>query len=350
MKRKVETIVKSALILILVILVVGMMIQTQKLQGTARVINYAGLVRGATQREVKLEITGNPNDELIQELDDIISGLRYEDGHYDLIRLEDKDYITKLNALYAYWKKLKEEITNVRLNGYENTDIVEMSETYFGLADEVVNAAERYSEGIANQIRWLQIFSAIDMIALVGMLIEQTLSAIKISGKNKMLEQKAYLDLHTGLPNKSRCEELLHDVSFLTEPTACIMFDLNNLKHVNDTLGHSVGDQLIMNFARILRNTVPAKDFVGRCGGDEFMAIIYNTDKPEVDEILKKLKEDVDWFNKCGKSVKVSYAQGAAYSSDYKDCTLRTLFDKADKFMYDNKLRSKMSRENTDMR
>ena len=55
------------------------------------------------------------------ELDDIISGLRYEDGHYDLICLDDKEYITKLNALYSYWKKLKEEIENVRLYGYENT-------------------------------------------------------------------------------------------------------------------------------------------------------------------------------------------------------------------------------------
>lgn len=345
MRQKAETAAKSALILILIVLVIAMMVQTEKLRGTARVINYTGLVRGATQREIKLEITGNPNDELIQNLDDILSGLRYEDGHYNLTRLDDKDYIKKLNTLCSYWKKLKEEIQNVRLVGYENTDIVEMSETYFSLADEVVTAAENYSEGIANWIRWLEIASAIDMIALVGMLIEQTLSALKISGKNKLLEQKAYIDVATSLPNKSKCEELLRDVTFLSEPTACIMFDLNNLKHVNDTLGHSVGDQLIMNFARILRNTIPAKDFVGRCGGDEFMSIIYNTNKNEVEEILKKLKEDVDWFNKCGKSVYVSYAQGAAYSDDYKDCTIRTLFDKADKFMYENKLRSKMSRE-----
>lgn len=48
-----------------------MMIQISRLQGTARVINYAGLVRGATQREVKLEITGNQNEELIKYLDDI---------------------------------------------------------------------------------------------------------------------------------------------------------------------------------------------------------------------------------------------------------------------------------------
>ena len=64
-------IIQSLLILILVVLVIFMMIQISRLQGTARVINYAGLVRGATQREVKLEITGNQNEELIKYLDDI---------------------------------------------------------------------------------------------------------------------------------------------------------------------------------------------------------------------------------------------------------------------------------------
>ena len=55
------------------------MVQITRLQGTARVINYAGLVRGATQRMVKLEITGSQSDELIKYLDDILSGLRYQD-------------------------------------------------------------------------------------------------------------------------------------------------------------------------------------------------------------------------------------------------------------------------------
>ena len=59
----------------MVILVIFMMIQIDRLKGTARVINYAGLVRGATQREVKLEITGSQNDELIKYLDDILSCL-----------------------------------------------------------------------------------------------------------------------------------------------------------------------------------------------------------------------------------------------------------------------------------
>ena len=83
-------IIQSCLILVLVILIIFMMIQISWLQGTARVINYAGLVRGATQREVKLEITENRNEELMKYLDDILSGLRYQDGHYDLVKLQDK--------------------------------------------------------------------------------------------------------------------------------------------------------------------------------------------------------------------------------------------------------------------
>ena len=345
MKRKIKTVVESILILILVCLVALMMVQIEKLQGTARVINYAGLVRGATQREVKLEVTGNPNDELIQYLDDVLSGLKYEDGHYELVSLADKDYQKKLDLQIDYWQDLKEEIQKVRKDGYEATDIVEMSETYFGLADETVSAAEVYSEKIVRTLRILEIASAADMLILVLLIVEQTLSALNIARKNKILEQKAYLDLHTGLPNKSRCEELLHDEKFMETPVACIMMDLNNLKHVNDTMGHSVGDQLIQNFARILRNAVPSRDFVGRYGGDEFLAVIYDTNREDTLQILENLRKEVESFNRYGKNVKISYAYGWALSTDYKDCTLRTLFDKADQFMYENKRKNKEHRE-----
>lgn len=345
MKPKVKAIAKSTLIVVLIFLVTAMMFQINQLQGTARVINYAGLVRGATQREVKLEITRNPNDELITYLDDILSGLKYEDGHYNLISLNDKDYQKKLDVQIAYWHKLKEEIEKVREQNYQNTDIVEMSETYFELADETVAAAETYSEKIARNIRWLEILSAIDMIGLIATIIDQTMTALKISRANKQLERKAYVDLHTGLPNKSKCEELFHAVEFIKTPTACIVFDLNNLKHVNDSLGHSMGDQLILNFARLLRNSVPAKDFVGRYGGDEFMAVIYDANRENIAAILTDLQKETEKFNSYGTHIKISYSHGWALSTDYNECTLRTLFDKADKYMYENKQQSKLGRQ-----
>lgn len=93
---------KTAVRTVLIALVVMMMIQINHLQGTARVLNYAGLVRGATQREVKLEMAGRPNDDLIEYLDDILSGLKYEDGHYNLIAIKDADYQNKLDIQMAY--------------------------------------------------------------------------------------------------------------------------------------------------------------------------------------------------------------------------------------------------------
>ena len=323
-------IIQSFLILILVVLIIFMMIQISRLQGTARVINYAGLVRGATQREVKLEITGNQNEELIKYLDDILLGLRYQDGHYDLVKLNDEEYQEKLQIQSDYWDKLKTEIEAARNKGYENTDIVNMSEIYFKMADETVFAAECYSERIAVKIRTLELLSVFDMLCLVILIIIQTLTAMKMSVLNKLLEQRAYTDAHTGLPNKGACEVLLKNKETVEKHTACIMFDLNNLKIINDTKGHSKGDQLILNFARFLRNIIPKEAFVGRYGGDEFMVVIYNTSKTEIEDILKQLSREKDRLNSRGNDMPIDYACGWAISDADGECTIQMLLDKAD--------------------
>ena len=169
--KTINTVIESCLIVILIVLVAIMMVLIGKLQGTARVINYTGLVRGATQREVKLEITGNPNDELINYLDGILEDLKYKDGDYNLIKLDNNDYEKKLDTQIAFWILLKDEIYKVREYGYENTDIVNLSEEYFQLADQTVSAAEKYSERIACNIRLFEIFTAIDMIIIIIFII-----------------------------------------------------------------------------------------------------------------------------------------------------------------------------------
>jgi diguanylate cyclase (GGDEF)-like protein len=334
-------IIQSCLILILIVLIIFIMVNISRLQGTARVINYAGLVRGATQREVKLEITGNQNDELIKYLDDIIDDLKYKDGQYNLVNLRDNEYHDKLQILSDYWEELKKEIKAVREVGYQNTDIVKMSEIYFKMADETVSAAESYSERIAIKIRTLELLSVFDMLGLVILIIIQTLAAMKMSVLNKLLEQRAYTDAHTGLPNKDACEVFLKNKETVAKHTACIMFDLNNLKIIND----SKGDQLILNFARLLRNVIPKEDFVGRYGGDEFMVVIYNTSKTEIEDILMQLSREKDSLNSRGNDMPIDYACGWAISDADSECTIQMLLDKADYYMYENKQSRKKSKQ-----
>lgn len=338
-------IIQSCLILILIVLIIFIMVNISRLQGTARVINYAGLVRGATQREVKLEITGNQNDELIKYLDDIIDDLKYKDGQYNLVNLRDNEYHDKLQILSDYWEELKKEIKAVREVGYQNTDIVKMSEIYFKMADETVSAAESYSERIAIKIRTLELLSVFDMLGLVILIIIQTLAAMKMSVLNKLLEQRAYTDAHTGLPNKDACEVFLKNKEKVSEHTACLMFDLNNLKIINDTKGHSKGDQLIFNFAHLLRRVIPQEAFVGRYGGDEFMVVIYNTSKTEIEDILMQLSREKDSLNSRGNDMPIDYACGWAISDADSECTIQMLLDKADYYMYENKQSRKKSKQ-----
>ena len=93
----------SILLIVLITLTIFMMSDVKKIQGNARVINYAGIIRGATQREIKLEISGNENDVLIKYLDDIFYGLINGGGKYQLTTLNDQHYQKKLTELHTSW-------------------------------------------------------------------------------------------------------------------------------------------------------------------------------------------------------------------------------------------------------
>ena len=70
----------TVLTVILIALFLTIMVLVSKIQGTARVVNYAGLVRGKTQRIIKLEDAKEPQDEMIESVASFIEGLRYEIG------------------------------------------------------------------------------------------------------------------------------------------------------------------------------------------------------------------------------------------------------------------------------
>lgn len=88
-----------------------------KIQGTARVVNYAGLVRGKTQRIVKLEISGTPEDALLGDMASYIEGLRFGSSELNLVRLDDADFQTKMTALSSEFDDLRNELILVRQRG-----------------------------------------------------------------------------------------------------------------------------------------------------------------------------------------------------------------------------------------
>lgn len=109
----------TVLTTVLIVLFFCIMSLVGKIQGTARVVNYAGLVRGTTQRIVKLENMQSPQDEMLEEVESIIIGLRYGSDDLNLVRLDDSAFQDKMQELEDYFETLKVEIQLVRENGYE---------------------------------------------------------------------------------------------------------------------------------------------------------------------------------------------------------------------------------------
>lgn len=102
---------------ILISLFFGVLVLAGKIQGTARVVNYAGLVRGKTQLIVKLEISGTPEDDLLGDVASYIEGLRFGSSELDLVRLDDADFQTKMTALSSEFDDLRNELILVRQRG-----------------------------------------------------------------------------------------------------------------------------------------------------------------------------------------------------------------------------------------
>ncbi|NDP37130.1 MAG: EAL domain-containing protein [Rhodoferax sp.] len=117
--------------------------------------------------------------------------------------------------------------------------------------------------------------------------------------ESKQAERKirllAHFDSLTGLPNRvlltDRCGLALHAAQRNDTPLALMFLDLDHFKHVNDSLGHQVGDALLTMMAGRLKGAVREQDTVSRLGGDEFILVLPDTDAVGAAHIAEKLLE-----------------------------------------------------------
>lgn len=327
----------AVLALVLIGLIVYMMMIVSDIQGTARIVNYAGLVRGKTQRVVKLEISHQPEDEMLQSVESFIHGLREGDNELQLVKLDDTAFQDKMLELDNYFSLLQQEIYKVRDVGADQTEIIPISEHFFTICDEATGLAEAYSQRKASSLSVLEKYITADIIMLMFLIGVELFRMVRFAMQNKLLQKKVYLDQATGLPNKNKCEELLEDPAPAAENIGVLSFDLNNLRRINNSRGHEAGDDYIRRFAICLRSAMPKEHFVGRAGGDEFLAITYGLDEKQLKQCLASIRAQMAEESKSHPDTPLSYAVGFSLAADNPGCSMRELFILADKNMYINK-------------
>ncbi len=160
------------------------------------------------------------------------------------------------------------------------------------------------------------------------------------------MESLAMQDPLTGLLNRraitEHAEAEWHRAKREKRPLCVALVDLDNLKDINDTLGHLVGDKAILALAGVIRDSLRRYDWAGRWGGDEFMLILPGSNLVEAQEICERLRaaySESEFVTGLGTGIHPYISVGVAcYSGRPGDeIQLNQLFGQADKALYQAK-------------
>lgn len=147
----------------------------------------------------------------------------------------------------------------------------------------------------------------------------------------------------TGLGNRAAFVRETQETKQSAAPFGYIMVDVNDLKKVNDTLGHPKGDALINRVAQCLQRAAAEKGNCYRIGGDEFVVSL-NGSREALLACADRIREEIAAAD-AGSEFPVSAALGLAWSEDQPDPIPAQVFRQADDAMYADKKRMKASRE-----
>jgi len=182
-----------------------------------------------------------------------------------------------------------------------------------------------------------------DVLAFVSSQVAMAIERMKANDNMRFLSRH---DALTGLYNRTHFE---HELKRLQEagtvPVALIICDIDGLKFINDTLGHAVGDQLLVATGEIIRTAVEVGGTIARIGGDEFAIILPGTDAKMGDFICKKIKGLLKKYSQGQFRVPLSLSLGCAVKVESISSLPQVLIE-ADNYLYREKLHQSKSFQN----
>jgi diguanylate cyclase (GGDEF)-like protein/PAS domain S-box-containing protein len=167
-----------------------------------------------------------------------------------------------------------------------------------------------------------------------------------ITDRKQMEQQLRYIGLHdpvTGLYNRLYFEEEMLRLEDCRQcPVGLIVCDLDGLKLVNDTLGHSQGDALLKATAHVIRSCFRTSDVVARIGGDEFAILMPFSDIEATEQACRRIREASNEYSQSNPLIPISISVGMANKSD-PAVSMNAVFKEADNNMYREKLHHSQS-------
>ncbi len=248
--------------------------------------------------------------------------VKYYNNEKELIRLARKDVIIVLDSrIYDYYRNYKITTTVEKYRGKSTLTYnfkVNGDATFFNILNKYISTLdpnEIVGEGLYNHTKTIKSGTIISKIAtyllyviIIGLILlyvaYRYTKKVKISKKIKKEDKLKYIDQLTSLKNRNYLNENIDDWDKNTiYPQTVIVIDLNNIKYINDTLGHAEGDKQIQAAANILIKYQLDNTDVIRTDGNEFLIYLVGYEEKQIANYIRKLYKELK---------KLPYEYGAA--------------------------------------
>lgn len=278
--------------------------------------------------------------------------------------LDGKSFIVDKEGTFITEPHMQEIDEQTSLYTLENTDSALIREAFAekeNVAGTMLLAGEEYQVDICylENYKWLIVqsipvaniverFEVMSLLQYVLDFLAMTLifCIIRIIFCWKKSDKKMYTDALTKCNSRAACIRVMEQLeNKRTHDITIAYMDLNKFKYVNDTFGHDKGDELLCIFSSVLMKIFGSIGFVGRMGGDEFIAMFMDISEAEIEakwqEIENELKEQ-------SKTLEFSYvitsSYGYATRQKGEEKTLEVVMQEADEKMYAYKVAQKANR------
>lgn len=218
----------------------------------------------------------------------------------------------------------------------------------------VIDIIRFYIGTSADNGRYVRLGLLIFILCYGGSSLEKSIETFRMGAKAEVISRLAYQDGLTELGNRTAFDEYMEQIELDRQrehiEIGIAMFDVNNLKAINDMLGHPIGDQLIRTAAEVLQQTYGQEGKCFRVGGDEFVAILTGAHVMErCEECRKKSEMRLEEINQKKENpfyVRIAGGYNVYIPGQGEHQTLQEIYRLADARMYENK--KKMKHENPD--
>ena len=236
--------------------------------------------------------------------------------HEQLIdNLYDGVYFVDSSRMITYWNKAAKELT-----GYSAEDAIgkhcydnflnhvdcqgrrlclEGCPLSYTLADGARREAEIFLQHKAGyrvpvSVRTSPVIDSSGAVIGAAEIFTDVSDKKKLERRAATLQKMALNDVLTGIPNRRytqlRVRQAIQETRHFGRSIGILMFDLDHFKRVNDTYGHDLGDAVLQTASRTLANGLRPRDFLGRWGGEEFLAIVLDVSIDELTNLAERTR------------------------------------------------------------